>query len=86
MPKIVDYARFADRLAVPRDRWALLREVQDEWGYPAAESGHDDPRVLVAEPGGGRVPQARSISDFFVLFAPPPAVRRRTAPAATVRG
>ncbi|RSN60268.1 hypothetical protein [Actinomadura sp. WAC 06369] len=39
MPKIVDYARFADRLAAPRDRWDLLREVQDEWGYEPPADG-----------------------------------------------
>lgn len=33
MTEIIDYGRFADRLAAPRPRWDLLREFQDEWGY-----------------------------------------------------
>ncbi|MBO2460249.1 hypothetical protein [Actinomadura violacea] len=33
MAEIIDYGRFADRLAARRARWDLLREFQDEWGY-----------------------------------------------------
>jgi hypothetical protein len=33
MPKIIDYGRFAERLAQKRPRWELLDEVQREWGY-----------------------------------------------------
>lgn len=33
MTKIIDYGRFAERLAADRPRWALLDEVQREWGY-----------------------------------------------------
>ncbi|GAA4619468.1 hypothetical protein GCM10023195_88040 [Actinoallomurus liliacearum] len=33
MAEIIDYGRFAERLAGPRSRWELLDEVQREWGY-----------------------------------------------------
>ncbi|WP_344283506.1 hypothetical protein [Actinomadura napierensis] len=33
MTEIIDYGRFADRLAPPHPRWDLLRQFQDEWGY-----------------------------------------------------
>ncbi|MFH8489390.1 hypothetical protein [Streptomyces longisporoflavus] len=42
--EIIDYGQFADRLARQqgRARWALLDEVQREWGYvdPGGEPGH----------------------------------------------
>jgi hypothetical protein len=33
MAEIIDYGRFAERLAQERPRWELLDEVQREWGY-----------------------------------------------------
>ncbi|MEV0402965.1 hypothetical protein [Actinoallomurus sp. NPDC050550] len=33
MAEIIDYGRFAERLAPQRTRWELLDEVQREWGY-----------------------------------------------------
>jgi hypothetical protein len=33
MAEIIDYGRFAERLAQQRPRWELLGEVQREWGY-----------------------------------------------------
>ncbi|MEV5570361.1 hypothetical protein AB0L06_09935 [Spirillospora sp. NPDC052269] len=33
MAKIVDYGAFAERLKAATNRWDLLREFQEEWGY-----------------------------------------------------
>ena len=33
MTEIIDYGRFAERMAAERSRWELLGEVQREWGY-----------------------------------------------------
>ncbi|MEV5570363.1 hypothetical protein AB0L06_09945 [Spirillospora sp. NPDC052269] len=33
MTKIVDYGAFAERLKAAPNRWDLLREFQEEWGY-----------------------------------------------------
>ncbi|WP_344839770.1 hypothetical protein [Actinocorallia longicatena] len=33
MAKIIDYGRFAERLARKESRWGLLEEFQREWGY-----------------------------------------------------
>ncbi|WP_242909097.1 hypothetical protein [Actinomadura terrae] len=44
-------------------------EYCNEWGYLAAEAGQDDPRVLVTVADDEWVPQARSISEFFVQLA-----------------
>ncbi|MFC5182824.1 hypothetical protein [Actinomadura harenae] len=33
MGKIIDYGTFADRLKAAPNRWDLLREFQEEWGY-----------------------------------------------------
>ncbi|MER5972994.1 WD40 repeat domain-containing protein [Streptomyces sp. NPDC002055] len=42
MAEIIDYGRFAERLQEKRSRWALLDEVQREWGYedPGGEPPH----------------------------------------------
>ncbi|WP_131739388.1 WD40 repeat domain-containing protein [Actinomadura roseirufa] len=42
MAEIIDYGRFAERLAQDRPRWELLDEVQREWGY---EDPGGDPQV-----------------------------------------
>ncbi|MEU3792457.1 hypothetical protein AB0F07_22075 [Streptomyces fructofermentans] len=39
---VVDYGRFAERLATPQGRWDLLGEVQREWGFEPEEWEPDD--------------------------------------------
>jgi hypothetical protein len=35
--EIIDYGRFSERLARPAQRWELLREFQQEWGYEPSD-------------------------------------------------
>ncbi|MER8032455.1 hypothetical protein ABTZ78_26215 [Streptomyces bauhiniae] len=44
-------------------------EYCNEWGYPAADAGLPDPRVLVSDSDDGWLLQARSISEFFLQLA-----------------
>ncbi|MER6026187.1 hypothetical protein [Streptomyces sp. NPDC001851] len=44
-------------------------EYCNEWGYPAAEAGLPDPRVLVSDSEEGWVLQAGSVSEFFLQLA-----------------
>ncbi|WP_165953746.1 hypothetical protein [Streptomyces sp. 8K308] len=44
-------------------------EYCNQWGYPAAEAAHDDPRVLVRTGDDEWLPQAASLSEFLLHLA-----------------
>ncbi|MFJ8728916.1 hypothetical protein [Streptomyces bauhiniae] len=65
----------ADTTLVPAgaDRRVCVFQAEyqycNEWGYPAADAGLPDPRVLVSDSQDGWLLQARSISEFFLQLA-----------------
>lgn len=55
----VDYGGFADRLAAAGDRWALMREIQQEWNVPwAGAQGYSAAEIAAAEARLGTLPAA----------------------------